>query len=43
MAYQDSMTAPIGCDHDDEAVGQEEEDDDDSDPPITPKEHEVVL
>ena len=44
MAYQDSVMAQMGCDHDDEAVVQEDDDDDDdSYPPRAPEEHEFVL
>ena len=43
-AYQDSVTAPIGCEHDDDAVGQEDDNDDEEpEPPPAPKEQEVVL
>ena len=39
-AYQDSVTVPIGCEHDDDAVSQEDGDDNDPDPP---EEQEVIL
>lgn len=38
MAYQDAVTAPIGREHDDDAVGQE----DDPDEPTTPEEQDVL-
>ena len=43
MAYQDSVMALMGHDHDHEAVGQEDDNDDVSDPPGAPKEHKFVL
>jgi hypothetical protein len=46
MAYQDSVTASIGREHNDDAVGQEDDDDDDDDNPDlppTPEGQEVIL
>jgi len=43
MAYQDSVMALMGHDHDHEAIGQEDDDDDVSDPPGAPEEHKFVL
>ena len=43
MAYQDSVLALMGCDHDDKAVGQEDDNDNDPDPPGAPEEHGFVL
>ena len=43
MAYQDSVMALMGCDHDDYVIGQEDDEDEVSDPPRSPEEHEYVL
>jgi len=43
MAYQDSVTASIGREHNDDAVGQEDDDDDNPDLPPTPEGQEVIL